>query len=97
MPPVTDTHRQAAFARLAMRGWTYTAAMQDPLRARVIEALAHQLRTAEWKAQHAQRTRLVRRLQPASGRWCTQRVAGDWDETQPELQADAGTTTERTA
>lgn len=79
LPPVTDAHRAAAFERLAMRGWTLDAALADPLRRRVIEALAHQLRTAEWKAQHAQRTRLVRRLQPASGRWCTQRVAGDWD------------------
>lgn len=83
LPPVTDAHRAAAFDRLALRGWALAAAMQDPLRRRVIEALAHQLRTAEWKAQHAQRTRVVRRVQPATGRWCSQRVAGEWgaDET----------------
>ena len=97
LPPVTDAHRAAAFERLHLRGWTLAAALADPLRARVINALAAQMRTAEWRAQHTRSTRLVRRLQPASGRWCTQRVAGDWDETQPELQADAGTTTERTA
>lgn len=83
--PVTDAHRAAAFERLALRGWTLPAALQDPLRRRVIEALAHQIRTAEWKAQHAQRTRTVRRLQPASGRWCTQRVAGDWDDQQQTI------------
>ena len=79
MPPVTDAHRAAAFERLAMRGWTLAAALQDPLRRRVIEALAHQLRTAEWKSRHAQRTRTVRRVDASGQRWCTQRVAGDWD------------------
>lgn len=79
MPPVTAAHRQAAYARLALRGWTYTAAMQDPVRSRVIEAMAAQMRTAEWRAQHARTVRTVRRIEPVSGRWCTQRVAGDWD------------------
>lgn len=85
LPPVTDAHRQAAFARLHLRGWTFAAAMQDPLRARVINAMAAQQRTAEWRAQHTRSTRLVRRLQPASGRWCTQRVAGDWDDQQQTI------------
>lgn len=88
LPPPTDAHRRAAFERLAMRGWTFAAACADPLRQRVIEALAAQIRTAEWKAWHARRPRPVRRFDPATGRWRTQRVPGAYDLMQPELPGD---------
>lgn len=45
LPPVTDAHRQQAFALFGWGrfGWTYAAAMQNNLRAKLIEARAHQL------------------------------------------------------
>lgn len=49
LPEVTDAHRAAAFARFAWTDLTYEQAMADPLRGRLIEARAHQLRTQEWK------------------------------------------------
>jgi len=49
MPPVTDQHRQAAFAAFAWLGWTYDRAMADDTRRRVVEARAHHLRKAEWR------------------------------------------------
>ena len=87
MGPVTDAHRRAAFERLAMRGWTYEAAMADDTRRRVIESCAAQLRKREWQACHAQSTQCVRRLDPATGRWCSQRVPGPWTD-QPTLPID---------
>ena len=82
LPPVTEDHRQRAFAKLRMVGWTYEAAMADAVRARVIECLAHHLRTREWKAQHSRTTQLVRRLNPRTGRWSTQRVPGEYEPNQ---------------
>ena len=83
--PVTDAHRRAAFARLALRGLSFEAAMAIDGHRRVIEAYAHQLRTREWQAQHRQATRCVRRLDPATGRWCTQRVPGEWEADQAAI------------
>lgn len=77
LPPVTDEHRQRALQTMGWRGWTLAAALADPIRARVLEGLAATLRTREWQAAHARETRYVRRCDPATGRWCTQRVAGD--------------------
>ena len=57
----------------------------DPLRAKLIECRAAQLRTREWRAQHRQATACVRRIDPITGRWCTQRVAGTWVDQQPTL------------
>lgn len=87
LPPITPAHRQAAFERLAMRGWTLAAAMADPLRRRVIEALAAQIRTAEWRERHQRATRVVRRVDPATGRWASQRVAGDYITDQLAITA----------
>lgn len=60
LPPVTDEHRRAAFAAMGWPGWTYEAAMADPVRGRIVECRAHQLRTQQWKqerrAQHWRRT-----------------------------------------
>ncbi len=85
LPPITDAHRRAAFALLAMPGWSYAAALRDPLRAKLIECRAAQLRTREWQAQHRQATECVRRLDPATGQWRTQRVAGAWVEAQQSI------------
>ena len=83
--PVTDAHRRAAFARLALRGLSFEAAMAIDSHRRVIEAYARQLRTREWQAQHRQATRCVRRLDPATGRWYTQRVPGEWEADQAAI------------
>ena len=78
LPDVTDAHRQAAFVWLRMPG-TYTAAMADPMWARLIEARAAHLRTAEWQQAHATRTTtLVRRINPTTGQWLTQRAPTGW-------------------
>ena len=76
LPPVTDAHRAAAFESLAFRCCaTLAEALADPVRARVVEARAHALRTAEWQRTQATRTTTpVRRIDPASGQWCTQRA-----------------------
>jgi hypothetical protein len=90
LPPVTQAHRLAAFELLRMPGLTFTAAMQDDLRRRCIEACAAQLRTREW-AKTARRSVVpVRRVRPGLDghplRWCTQLAPGPWTtHTQPEL------------
>jgi hypothetical protein len=85
LPPVTDAHRAAAFESLRFRCCaTLAEALADPVRARVVEARAHALRTAEWKRTQATRTTtLARRIDPTTGTWRTQRVATGW--------ADGGT------
>lgn len=85
LPAITDAHRRAAFVRLRMRGTTFEAAMADPLRARVIEACAAQLRTAEWKRTHSRTVQCVRRFNPITGQWMTQRVPGNYDPNQAAI------------
>jgi hypothetical protein len=80
MPDVTDAHRKAAFCAMRWAGWTFDAAMADPVRAKVIECRAHHIRTAEWVAT-AQRTVVpVTRVRPGLDghplRWCTQLAPG---------------------
>jgi hypothetical protein len=80
LPPVTDAHRQAAFAAMRWTGWTYAGAMADQTRGKVLECRAAQLRTQQW-LQTQQRTVVpVRRCRPGSDghpmRWCTQLVGG---------------------
>lgn len=85
MPPVTNAHLQAAFALMAWRGWTLEAALRDPIRAKVLRACAAHLRTEEYRRTHARTTVAVRRHDPSTGRWCTQLVAGPYDDKQPTL------------
>lgn len=80
MPPVTKEHLEAALALLAWRGWTLELALADPLRARILRACAAQLRTQEYQRQHRRTVVPVRRYDPARNRWCTQRVAGPFDD-----------------
>lgn len=86
MPPVTREHLLAALAMLAWRGWTLDAALRDPIRARVLRACAAHLRTQEYQRTHRRTVVPVRRYDPRSGRWCTQRVAGDFDDQQLCIQ-----------
>lgn len=85
MPPVTEAHLQAAFALMAWRGWTLEAALRDPIRAKVLRACAAHLRTQEYQRTHRRVVEAVRRYNPRDDRWCTQRVAGRFDDNQPIL------------
>lgn len=49
LPKVTDAHRLEAFERMKWVSCSYEQAMADPIRARCIEARAHQLRTQQWQ------------------------------------------------
>ena len=80
MPPVTMEHLRAAFELMAWRGWTFEAAMADPIRARVVRARAAQMRTQEYQRTHRRTVVPVRRYNPRDDRWCTQLVAGDFDD-----------------
>lgn len=80
MPPVTREHLLAALAMLAWRGWTLEAALRDPIRAKVLRACAAHLRTQEYQRTHRRVVVPVRRYDPARNRWCTQRVAGPFDD-----------------
>lgn len=76
---------RAAFEAMAWRDCTFEAAMRDAIRGRIVRARAAQLR-----AQHIQRTttrtvRLVKRCNPVTGAWCTQRVPGPIDPHQQRL------------
>lgn len=81
LPPVTDAHRRAAFDAMHWPGWTYQQAMADPIRARLVECRAHQLRKQQW--QQARRQQRWTRT-PWPGRPTTQDLkraaAGDRDD-----------------
>jgi len=53
LPPVTEAHRRAAFTLLSWPDCSFEAAMANPLRRRLIECCAADLRNRE--AQRAQR------------------------------------------
>ncbi len=80
MPEVTQAHRQEAFGRMKWNGWTYEAAMKFDMRKRLVECLAHHIRTQEWMAktnrsvQHVKRVRLGIDGHPVG--WATQIVMG---------------------
>lgn len=80
MPPVTDAHRRAAFCAMRWAGWSFEAAMANPVRARVIECRAHHIRTTEWLQTHQRSQQAVRRCQVGLDghplRWATQIAPG---------------------
>jgi hypothetical protein len=49
LPEVTEAHRLAAFNAMRWAGWTFERAQADPIRSRLLEARAHQLRTQQWQ------------------------------------------------
>lgn len=87
MEPLTDQQLQAAFAAMAWSGWTFEAAMAAPIRSRVLKARAAAMRAAEYRRTHTRTVRLVRRFNPATGAWRTQRVAGPYDDRQTAFDA----------
>jgi len=80
LPPVLDAHRQAAFAAMAWAGLTFEQAMAHPVKSRVIECRAAQLRTQEWERTTKRTVIPVRRVRlGADGHpmgWCTQMAPG---------------------
>lgn len=80
LPPVTDAHRQAAFAAMHWAGFTYTQAMACPVKSRVVECRAAQIRTQEWERTTKRTVVPVRRVRlGADGHpmgWCTQMAPG---------------------
>lgn len=88
LPPVTDAHRRAAFAAMRWAGWTLDQALADPVRRRIVECRAHQLRTLEHRAAaQAQRRSVVRpplpaakHLQHTAARDGKRAAAGDRDD-----------------
>ena len=89
LPAITDDHRQRAFVILAMRNCSFSAAMQDHARARIIEVCASKLRTDDWLRTQARSVVPVRRVRlGADGHpmgWCTQMASGP---LVPELQSN---------
>jgi hypothetical protein len=71
-----------AFALFGWAGWTFDAAMADPLRSRIVAARAAALRAQRIRAEHAHSQTTVRRHDPRDGSWKTQRVQGPIDTTQ---------------
>ena len=85
LPDLTDADRQAAFERFALhdsRHPNLTAAMADPITARVIHIMALRARTDAWIASHQRSVVPVRRCKPGTDghplKWCTQQVPGAW-------------------
>jgi hypothetical protein len=86
-PPNCDQLRQA-FEALAVRDHAldrmgFAQAMQHRTWRGVIVAKAAKDRADHYKATTTRRVRLVRRVNPATDTWCTQRVPGAFDESQP--------------
>ncbi len=77
-PELTPEQLQAAFAAFCWKGWTFEAAMADPLRSRLLKARAADMRTKRLKAQLPPAFAYVRRVDPATGRWTSQRVPVRW-------------------
>lgn len=97
LPEVTLAHRQEAFERMKWQGWTYEAAMAFDMRKRLVECLAHHIRTQEWMrdtkrtVQHVKRVRLGIDGHPVG--WATQIVMGPRVQT---IQKDITELTEET-
>jgi len=80
LPPVTDAHLQAAYTAMRWYGWSYTAAMRDPVLRKLVECRAATMRTAEWE-RTTQRTvvphkRVKLGVDGHPIGWCTQMVNG---------------------
>ena len=85
-PSCNELHE--AFEALAVRSadlqrMTFSEAMAHNVWARVIDCKARAIRSAQYRATTTRRVRLVRRFNPSTGTWHTQRVPGAFDESQP--------------
>lgn len=89
LPPVTDAHRQQAFAAMHWGAMTYETALKFDVRRRMIECCAHHIRTQEWlKTQERVVRPELRCLLGVDGhplKWSTQLVLG---ALQPVTQVD---------
>lgn len=83
--PLTPEQMQAAFEAFAWVGWTFDAAMADPVRARLVRARACQMRTREYERTRARQWATVRRFDPAHNRYVSQRVSVGFDDLNPVL------------
>lgn len=93
LPEVTEAHRRRAYSIVKPKGLTFEQAMSHPhawLTCRVIEVLAHKLRTDEWLATQQRTVVPVKRCTPGVDghpmRWVTQMAPGAWAPVQqPDL------------
>lgn len=77
LPEVTDAHRRQAFELFRWPGVTFEQAMAVDLRARLIEACAHGIRTREWQAARRARFAPANPITPARySAWCQQAIFG---------------------
>jgi hypothetical protein len=88
--PPTCAELHQAYEAMAVRSadlrcLSFTEAMQHPTWARVIDCRARAQRTAQYKAATTRRVQLVRRFNPSTGTWHTQRVPGVFDDQQPQF------------
>jgi hypothetical protein len=83
--PLTTEQLRAAFEAFAWVGWTFEAAMANPIRARLVSARACQMRAREYQRTHDRQWTTVRRFDPSRQRYVSQRVAIGWDDTNPTL------------
>lgn len=84
--PLTTEQLQAAFQAFHWHGWTFEAAMADPLRSRLVKGRACDMRTRQLKATGQRTTQLVRRFDPRTGQYRTQCVATGYSTpTDPDL------------
>lgn len=83
--PLTTEQLQAAFQAFAWVGWTFSEAMADPLRARLVRARACQMRCREYERTHARQWTTVRRFDPTRQRYVSQRVPVGFDDLNPVL------------
>lgn len=73
--PLTTEQLQAAFQAFHWAGWTFEAAMADPVRSRIVKGRACAMRTRQMQATHPRTYSTAHRLNPATGEWRSQRVA----------------------
>lgn len=82
LPPVTEQHLRTAFAKLQWRQFTFDQVMADPIRSKVVQCCAHQLRREEWEQTHTRTVEPVPRCRPGVDghpmKWTTQLAAGPW-------------------
>lgn len=91
MPEVTEAHRRRAFSIIKPKGLTYEQVTTHPhayLTCRVIECLAHKLRTDEWLRTQQRTVVPVKRCTPGVDghpmKWATQMARGDWATVQQQ-------------
>ena len=82
MPPITEHQLRTAFHKLHWTHLTYDQVMADPIRSKVVQVCAHQLRREEWEQTHTRTVEPVIRCRPGTDghpvKWSTQMAMGPW-------------------